>query len=128
MSFEDTFSILDKINLIKQYLTGNVIMSSENLEGNKREKKTITFLHAKKKVCLHRVGTEGCSHCSPRLFRTVVEREQRIRLRNPLFYSAESSFESPAVARAAWRHASDINEVLLSFDKFTGVSLLSQLT
>lgn len=48
MSFEDTFSILDKINLIKQYLTGNVIMSSENLEGNKREKKKITFLPTKK--------------------------------------------------------------------------------
>lgn len=94
MSFKDTFSILDKINLIKQYLTGNVIMCSENLDGNKREKKKITFLHTKKKVCLHRVGAEGCSHSSPRLFRTVVECEQRIRLRNPLFYSAESSFKS----------------------------------
>lgn len=48
MSFEDTFSILDKINLIKQYLTGNVIMSSENLEGNKREKKKDYFPACKK--------------------------------------------------------------------------------
>lgn len=66
-------SILDKIDLIKQYLTVIVIMCSENLEGNKREKKKITFLHTKKKVFLHRVGVEECFHFSPRLFRTVVE-------------------------------------------------------
>lgn len=97
MSFEDTFSILDKINLIKQYLTGNVIMCSENLEGNKREKKKITFLHTKKRVCLHRWEQKDVLT----VLRTVVEREQRIWLRNPLFYSAESSFKSPVVARAA---------------------------
>lgn len=40
MSWEEKSSILDKINLTKQYLTVvNVLMSSENLEDNKRERK-----------------------------------------------------------------------------------------
>lgn len=41
MSLEDKSSILDKINLTKQYLAVvNLLMSLENLEDNKRENKT----------------------------------------------------------------------------------------